>query len=149
MELFCCNSADGFHGISACAWHTVELLNRLSNPGVIHTSKTNLCDRREDFNFPQQPAIKEIVIGTTSSEISDQLRDRYSICKCCLNVATYINGKFTMGKLKSSLLSQRFVFDVCITPGLLNLFNNSTVCHAHADRVAANKEATKPGVLSV
>jgi hypothetical protein len=75
------------------------------------------------------------VIGTTSSEISDQLRDRYSICKCCLNVATYINGKFTMGKLKSSLLSQSFVFDVCITPGLFNLFkySNSTVCHAHAD----------------
>ena len=38
MGIFCCNSADGFHGISACEWHTVELL------GVIHTLKTKLCD---------------------------------------------------------------------------------------------------------
>jgi hypothetical protein len=52
MELFCCNSADGFHGISACEWHTVELLNRLNNLGMIHTSKTKLHNRREDFNFP-------------------------------------------------------------------------------------------------
>jgi hypothetical protein len=67
------------------------------------------------------------MIGTTSSEILDQLRDRYSICKCCLNVATYLNGKFTMRKLKSFLQSQSFVFNVCITP------SNSTVCHSHAD----------------
>jgi hypothetical protein len=31
----------------------------------------------------------EILIGTTSSGISYQLRDIYSICRCCLNVATY------------------------------------------------------------
>ena len=42
--------------------------------------------------------------GTRSFGILDQLRGIYSICKRCLNVATY-NGKFTMGKLKSSLLS--------------------------------------------
>jgi hypothetical protein len=30
-----------------------------------------------------------ILIGTTSSGISYQLRDRYSICGCCWNVATY------------------------------------------------------------
>jgi hypothetical protein len=73
------------------------------------------------------------MIGTTSSEISAQLRDRYSICKCCLNVAIYINGKFTMGKLKFFLQSQNFVFDVCITPILFNLFSNSTVYYSHAD----------------
>jgi hypothetical protein len=73
------------------------------------------------------------VIGTTSSEIWNQLRDRYSKYKCCLNVATYINGKFTMGTLKSFLQSQSFVFDVCITPRLFRLFSNSTVCHSHAD----------------
>jgi len=33
--------------------------------------------------------IKEILIGTTSSGISYHLRDIYSICKCCRNVATY------------------------------------------------------------
>jgi hypothetical protein len=30
-----------------------------------------------------------VLIGTTSSGISDQLRDIYFICRCCLNVATY------------------------------------------------------------
>jgi hypothetical protein len=29
------------------------------------------------------------MIGTTSSGISDQLRDIYSICRCCWDVATY------------------------------------------------------------
>jgi hypothetical protein len=28
MVIFCCNSADGYHGISACEWHTVELLKQ-------------------------------------------------------------------------------------------------------------------------
>ena len=36
----------------------------------------------------QQPSIKEILIGTTSSGISYQLRDIYSICRCCWIVAT-------------------------------------------------------------
>jgi hypothetical protein len=31
----------------------------------------------------------EILIGTTSSEISYHLKDIYSICRCCWNVATY------------------------------------------------------------
>ena len=48
----------------------------------------------------------EIRIGTTSFGISNQLRDNiYVICRCCLIVATYIYGKLTMGKFKSSLLS--------------------------------------------
>jgi hypothetical protein len=33
--------------------------------------------------------LKEILIGTTSSGISYHLRDIYSICRCCWNVATY------------------------------------------------------------
>ena len=74
------------------------------------------------------------MIGTTSSEISDQLGDRYSIYKCCLNVARYINGKFTMGKLKSFLQSQSFVFDVCTNMlRLFNMLSNSTVYYSHAD----------------
>jgi len=28
MEIFCCNSADRFHGIFACDWHRVELLKQ-------------------------------------------------------------------------------------------------------------------------
>jgi hypothetical protein len=52
------------------------------------------------------------MMGSTSSEISDQLRDRYSICKCCLNVATYVYEKFTMGKLKYFLQSQ-VSFSMC------------------------------------
>jgi hypothetical protein len=31
----------------------------------------------------------EILIGTTSSGISYHLRDEYSICRCCWNVAKY------------------------------------------------------------
>ena len=33
--------------------------------------------------------VKEILIGTTKSGISYQLRDIYFICRCCWNVATY------------------------------------------------------------
>ena len=73
------------------------------------------------------------MIGTRSSEISAQLRDRYSICKYCLNVVRYINEKFTMGKLIFFLQSQSFVFDVCITPRLFNMLSNSTVYYSHAD----------------
>ena len=40
------------------------------------------------------------MIRTTCSRISDQLRDMYSA-----GMLLHINGKFTMGKLKSSLLS--------------------------------------------
>jgi hypothetical protein len=41
------------------------------------------------FLVSSNPLIKEILIGTTSSGISYQLRDIYSICRCCWNVATY------------------------------------------------------------
>jgi hypothetical protein len=32
---------------------------------------------------------EEIMIGTTSSRILYQLRDKYTICRCCWNVATH------------------------------------------------------------
>ena len=38
-----------------------------------------------------------------------------------------------MGKLKSFLQSQSFVFDECITARLFNLFSNSIVYYSHAD----------------
>jgi hypothetical protein len=41
----------------------------------------------------------EIMIGTTSSEISYQLRDIYSICRCCWKVATY-KWKVHNGKIE-------------------------------------------------
>jgi hypothetical protein len=44
------------------------------------------------------------LMGTTCSGISYHLRDIYSICRCCWNVATY-KWKVHNGKLKSSLLS--------------------------------------------
>ena len=47
----------------------------------------------------QQTSIKEILIGTTSSGISYHLRDRYSICRCCWNVATY-KWKVHNGKIE-------------------------------------------------
>jgi hypothetical protein len=54
-----------------------------------------------DFVVPIYP-IGEILIGTTNSGISYQLRDIYSICRSA-GMLLYINGKFTMVKLKSSL----------------------------------------------
>jgi hypothetical protein len=44
-------------------------------------------------------SIKEILIGTTSSGISYQLREIYSICRCCWNVATY-EWKVHNGKIE-------------------------------------------------
>ena len=52
MRIICCNSADGFHGISACGWHTVELLNRLDILGERLTSRTKLYDKRDYLNSP-------------------------------------------------------------------------------------------------
>jgi hypothetical protein len=52
------------------------------------------------------------MIGTTSAGISDQLRDIHSIYRCCWNVATYLNGKFTMGKLKSSF---QYILEVSVS----------------------------------
>jgi hypothetical protein len=43
--------------------------------------------------------IKEILIEATSSGISYQLRDIYSICRCCWNVATY-EWKVHNGKIE-------------------------------------------------
>jgi hypothetical protein len=40
------------------------------------------------------------MIGTTSSGISYHLRDIYSICRCCWNVATY-KWKVTSGKIEN------------------------------------------------
>jgi hypothetical protein len=36
-----------------------------------------------------QPSIAETLVGITCSEIPYQLRDKYSIYRCCWNVATY------------------------------------------------------------
>jgi hypothetical protein len=54
-----------------------------------------------------EPSIKDIMIGTTSSEISYQPRDIYSIYRCSWNVATYRrkvqNGKNNDMMMISSL----------------------------------------------
>jgi hypothetical protein len=44
-------------------------------------------------------SIKEIMIATISSGISNQLRDIYSICRCCWNVAIY-KWKVHNGKIE-------------------------------------------------
>ena len=46
---------------------------------------------------------KDILIGATSSEISHHLRDIHSIYIYAAGMLLHINGKFTMGRLKSSL----------------------------------------------
>jgi predicted RNase H-related nuclease YkuK (DUF458 family) len=50
----------------------------------------------ENLNTITLTLVKEIIIGITSSGISDQLREMYSICRCCRNVVTY--KWFIMGK---------------------------------------------------
>ena len=55
----------------------------------------------------KQPSIKEIMIGTTSSEISInwEIYTPYAVAAGKLLHIQMVNGKFTIGKLKSSLLS--------------------------------------------
>jgi hypothetical protein len=55
----------------------------------------------------QKASINEIIIETTSSEISDQLRDIYSICRCCWNVATH-KWKVHNGKIENNLFMYMF-----------------------------------------
>ena len=52
MRICCYNSADGFHGISVCEWHTVELLDRLNNLGVITYRKRNFAIEEKITIFP-------------------------------------------------------------------------------------------------
>ena len=60
----------------------------------------------------------EIVIGTTSSGISDQLRDVYSICRCCWNVATY---KWKVHNGKIEIISFSFVVKYrCLAALIIN-----------------------------
>ena len=66
-----------------------EVMTSTSPKGTLGT--VTLCQ--------QQPSIKEILIGTTSSGIPNHLRDRYSICRCCWNVAIY-KWKVHNGKIE-------------------------------------------------
>jgi hypothetical protein len=52
------------------------------------TTDTDRSASYLDLHLEIDP-IKEILIGTIISGISYQLRDIYSICGCCWNVATY------------------------------------------------------------
>jgi hypothetical protein len=54
--------------------------------------------------------LPEILTGTISSGISDQLRDIYSICRCCWNVATY---KWKVLNVKIEIIS--FVVVSCFS----------------------------------
>ena len=54
-----------------------------------HGGDSNLPTRNPCSVTSLLASIKEIIIGITSSGISDQLRYMYSICRCCWNVATY------------------------------------------------------------
>ena len=57
-----------------------------------HSDDFNLTTRSpwfSSFLVSSQCSIKEIMIRAIRSEISEQLRDVYSICRCFWNVATY------------------------------------------------------------
>ena len=51
------------------------------------------------------------MIGTTSSVISEYQREIYTPYAAAPGMFLHINGKFTIVKLKSSLLSQSLVFN--------------------------------------
>ena len=55
--------------------------------------------------WQQQPSIKEHLIGTTSAGIAYQLRNIYTPYESAAGILLHINGKFTMGILKSFLSS--------------------------------------------
>ena len=52
---------------------------------------------------------QEIMIGTASFVISSQLREIYSICRCCWNVATY-KWKTQNGKIEIISFSRKVSF---------------------------------------
>jgi hypothetical protein len=67
----------------------------------VQSDDFNLTKRNpwfSSFLVSQQPSFKEILIGTTSSGISDQFRDIYSICRCLWNVEVEV---FTLKALLS------------------------------------------------
>ena len=107
--------------------HTsIALINITNNDNSLihikHTSitiidmKNNNKPQSDDFNFTtrnpwfssflvsRKPLFKEIKIGTTNSVLLYQLKEIYSICRYCWNVATY-KGKLIIGRLKSFVLS--------------------------------------------
>ena len=51
MRIFCCNSADGCHGIFACGWCTVELLKH-NEQSICDTHIENKTLRQKRNNFP-------------------------------------------------------------------------------------------------
>ena len=70
---------------------------------IFHNGQPSHCGTMTStFSCKQQPSIKEILIETTSSGISDQLIDIYSICSCCGNVATY---KWKVRNRKNEIIS--------------------------------------------
>ena len=50
-------------------------------------------------------SIKEIMMATTSFEISNQLRDLYSMYRCCGNVATQCTYKWKVHNEKIEIIS--------------------------------------------
>ena len=60
---------------------------------IFHSGSQGLVATVQPYKWwlrlSQEEPIKEILIGTTRSGISYQLRDIHSICKWCWNVATY------------------------------------------------------------
>ena len=74
------------------------------------TSTLPIGTLRSVASLLQQRSIKEILIGTTSSGIWYQLRDIYSIYRCCWNVATY-KWKVHNGKIEIVSFVVKFVLN--------------------------------------
>ena len=88
--------------VVSCDTYSVSVNEVMVATINIRSNDFNLTNRNPLVQYlpcQQQPTIKEILIGTTSSGISYQLRDIYSICRCCWNVATY-KRKVHKGKIE-------------------------------------------------
>jgi hypothetical protein len=77
-------------------WIAQSVFSNVYLMKIRRSSKFNL-----HFVCTDQPSIKQILIGTTSSGISYQLRDIYTPYAGVAGMLLHINRKFTMGKLKS------------------------------------------------
>ena len=97
--------------VVSCDTYSVTVTKGMVATICIRSKGFNLTNRNPLVQYipcQRQPTIKEILRGTTSSGISYQLRDIFSICRCCWNDATY-KWKDHNGKIEIISFVLKFV----------------------------------------
>jgi hypothetical protein len=72
--------------------------------------------------------IKEILMGTTISGISYQLRDKYSICRCCIYDLTIVSRKWRSFIVSIPLDSEIILFYISVWKLNINVLEAVFVC---------------------